>query len=197
MTEARWLTATDPTGMLKFLKGSASDRKLRLFAVVSCRTAWSNFPNEACRRAVLVAESFADGLADESELQTAREEALQTAELISEQNIEGCGRAWARVAAEAAWVPVLVPQLRGSAPFLRDVFGNPFRPVAFNPAWRTSNVLALAEGIYQERAFGRMPVLADALEDAGCVNEDILSHCRSDGPHVRGCWVVDLLLGKD
>ena len=79
---------------------------------------------------------------------------------------------------------------------LRAIFGNPFRPVAVDPAWPTSDVVALAKGIYEERAFDRMPILADALQDAGCDNEDILSHCRGPGPHVRGCWVVDLVLGK-
>jgi hypothetical protein len=80
---------------------------------------------------------------------------------------------------------------------LRDIFGNPFRPVALDPAWVTSDVLALARGIYEERAFDRMPILADALQDAGCTNEDVLNHCRdANATHVRGCWVVDLLLGK-
>ena len=78
----------------------------------------------------------------------------------------------------------------------RDIVGNPFRPVAFDPAWRTSTVLALAEGIYADRAFDRLPILADALEDAGCDHPDILQHCRGEGPHVRGCWIVDLILGK-
>ncbi|MBP3959086.1 hypothetical protein J8F10_27900 [Gemmata sp. G18] len=79
---------------------------------------------------------------------------------------------------------------------LRCIFGNPFRPAVANPAWFTSTVLALATGIYEDRAFDRLPILADALQDAGCENADILNHCRSDGPHVRGCWVIDLLLGK-
>ncbi|MBP3957292.1 hypothetical protein J8F10_18765 [Gemmata sp. G18] len=79
---------------------------------------------------------------------------------------------------------------------LRDIFGNPFRPLTFDLAWLTSDVLALAHGIYEERAFDRVPILADALQDAGCDNTDILSHCRSEGAHVRGCWVVDLVLGK-
>jgi hypothetical protein len=82
------------------------------------------------------------------------------------------------------------------ASLARDIFGNPFRTVALNPNWLTSTVAGLAEGIYAERAFDRMPILADALQDAGCDNDDILTHCRGDGPHVRGCWVVDLLLGK-
>jgi hypothetical protein len=82
------------------------------------------------------------------------------------------------------------------AAIFRDVFANPFRPVAINPAWHTGNVMALATSIYDERAFDRLPVLADALEDAGCDNGDILNHCREPGEHVRGCWVVDLILGR-
>jgi hypothetical protein len=81
-------------------------------------------------------------------------------------------------------------------PLLREVFGNPFRRATVDAAWRTPDVRLLAEGIYAERAFDRMPILADALQDAGCDNDDILNHCRGSGPHVRGCWVVDLVLGK-
>jgi hypothetical protein len=79
---------------------------------------------------------------------------------------------------------------------LRDIFGNPFRPVSVEPHWLTPTVRNLAAAIYAGRAFDRLPVLADALEDAGCDNADVLTHCRGPGPHVRGCWVVDLLLGK-
>jgi hypothetical protein len=79
---------------------------------------------------------------------------------------------------------------------IRDVVGNPFRSVAFDRSWRTSTAVALAEGIYAERAFDRLPILADALEDAGCGDPEVLSHCRGPGPHVRGCWVIDMLLGK-
>jgi hypothetical protein len=81
--------------------------------------------------------------------------------------------------------------------FIRDIFGNPFRPVAFSPAWKTDTAVALARQMYDSRDFGAMPILADALQDAGCDSDDILSHCRGDGPHVRGCWVVDLVLGKE
>jgi hypothetical protein len=80
---------------------------------------------------------------------------------------------------------------------IRDIFGNPFRPVAFDPRWRTADAVGLARGIYEDRAFDRLPLLADALMDAGCADEQVLSHCRSDGPHVRGCWVVDLVLSKE
>jgi hypothetical protein len=82
------------------------------------------------------------------------------------------------------------------ASILRDIIGSPFRFKLIESGWRTSNVLALATTIYEERAFDRLPILADALMDAGCTDESILSHCRSEGPHVRGCWVVDLVLGK-
>jgi len=77
------------------------------------------------------------------------------------------------------------------ADFVRDIFGNHFRPVATDPAWLTSTVIALAHGIYDEKAFDRLPILADALQDAGCDNDDVLNHCRQPGEHVRGCWVVD------
>jgi hypothetical protein len=100
---------------------------------------------------------------------------------------------------------------------IRDVIGNPFRRAIHNPAycahtsatlvayqpglfasaWRTDTAVALATQMYESREFGAMPILADALQDAGCDNDDILNHCRGDGPHVRGCWVVDLVLAKE
>jgi hypothetical protein len=79
---------------------------------------------------------------------------------------------------------------------VRCLMPNPFRPVPPDPARLTSTAVSLAEGIYHDRAFDRLPILADALQDAGCENADILAHCRGPGPHVRGCWVVDLVLGK-
>jgi hypothetical protein len=82
------------------------------------------------------------------------------------------------------------------AALLRDIFGNPFRPISFSREWRTEAVVALARGIYEGRAFERMPVLADAIEDAGCADPHVLEHCRGAGQHQRGCWVVDLVLGK-
>ena len=85
---------------------------------------------------------------------------------------------------------------QAQADLLRCVFGNPFRPVAVDPDWRTATVVALATTIYEGRAWDRLPVLADAREDAGCADPDVLGHLRGPGPHARGCWVVDLLLGK-
>jgi hypothetical protein len=89
-----------------------------------------------------------------------------------------------------------IAELAAQAELLRDIFGNPFRGVTFDPAWRTADVLALARGMYDSRDFSAMPILADALQDAGCEDEDLLNHCREDREHVRGCWVVDLVLGK-
>jgi hypothetical protein len=84
------------------------------------------------------------------------------------------------------------------AELARDNFGNPFRPVEFDPAWLTPDVLAMAKVMYASRDFSAMPILADALQDAGCDEDDVLIHCREDSAiHARGCWVVDLLLGKN
>jgi hypothetical protein len=83
---------------------------------------------------------------------------------------------------------------------VRCIFGNPFHHVAVNStwlAWNDGTVRKIAQAIYEERAFDRMPILADALEDAGCDAADLLRHCREPGEHVRGCWVIDLLLGKE
>ncbi|MBN9122462.1 MAG: hypothetical protein J0I06_25515 [Planctomycetes bacterium] len=81
---------------------------------------------------------------------------------------------------------------------LSEIFGNPFRPVVFDPAWRASDVALLANGIYAERAFDRMPILADALQDAGCDSDELLNHLRdASATHVRGCWALDLVLGKE
>jgi hypothetical protein len=93
--------------------------------------------------------------------------------------------------------PAEVAEADHQCRLLRDIFGNPFRPVTFSSEWRTDTVLTLARQMYASRDFGAMPILADALQDAGCENDDILNHCRGPGPHVRGCWVVDLVLGKE
>ena len=97
------------------------------------------------------------------------------------------------------------PALAQSSPsLLRCVFGNPFRPVTLDPSWRTPDVLSLAQAAYEQRTLPagtlepeRLALLADALEDAGCDSAAILAHLRGPGPHVRGCWALDLLLGKD
>lgn len=94
---------------------------------------------------------------------------------------------------------VAKPELTAQAALLRDIVGSPYRSVRANPDWsnwHNATIPKIAAAIYADRAFGNLPILADALEEAGCDNADILAHCRSGGEHVRGCWVVDLILGK-
>ncbi|MEO2089448.1 MAG: hypothetical protein ABGY75_08120 [Gemmataceae bacterium] len=83
------------------------------------------------------------------------------------------------------------------ARLLREQLGNPFRPYRFEDRWRTETVVALATGIEAERAFDRLPILADAVEEAGCDEEAVLRHCRGPEPHARGCWVIDLILNRE
>src|SRR5262249_30632400 len=98
-------------------------------------------------------------------------------------------------------LPLDAAESQEQANLLRCIFGpQPLHSVSINPAWWTWNqgiVINLAKSIYDDRAFDRMPILAEALEKAGCTNQEILTHCRGPGPHVLGCWVVDLLLGKE
>jgi hypothetical protein len=112
--------------------------------------------------------------------------------------------AWAALAADAsAWDRAVRSEYVAQAVLLRCISGIPFRPMAENPAWRTPALLTSAQAIYDERSLPEGTLdnthvvsLPDALEEAGCTDPDILDHCRGPGPHVRGCWVVDLLLGK-
>lgn len=216
MTEAEWLVCTDPSPMLEFLQDKASDRKLRLFAVACCRRIWPLVTDEKSRQAVALAEGYADGLADEDDLEAARADVNAVENvilylLVPEMWLSSAVDHATSNAAErhcqfseatdfeSAYKPERVVQCR----LLRDIFGNPFRTDAIDPAWPTPTVLALATAAYDNRSLpagtldpARLAVLADAIEDAGCTNADILNHCRQPGTHVRGCWVVDLLLGK-
>jgi hypothetical protein len=95
------------------------------------------------------------------------------------------------------WLAPDPAELATQASFLRDIFGNPFHPVAYPAAWRTQTAVALARQMNESRDFSPMPILADALEDAGCSHAAILDHLRGPGPHVRGCWVLALVLGEE
>jgi hypothetical protein len=195
MTEQEWLACADPLPMLAFLRGQVSNRKLRLFAVACSRRAW-HWLDDLGRAAVEVAESYADARAGPGELRAARL-ACRSA---------GSGAAWyaaasgapvaARNAALSALAGSIVPAERAAqAGLLRDVVGCPFRPVAADARWVTGGAAALARGMYETRDFATMPLLAHLLEEAGCPAA-VSAHCRGGGPHVRGCWVVDLVLGK-
>ncbi|MCI0462153.1 MAG: hypothetical protein L0Z62_34815 [Gemmataceae bacterium] len=105
-----------------------------------------------------------------------------------------------------AWKPIRDAEAVGRAEaaettaqsvILREVFDNPFRPVALAADWRTPAAIAVARSMYEEHRFDEMPLLGDALEEAGCTDAQILTHCRQPGEHVRGCWVVDLILGRE
>lgn len=101
--------------------------------------------------------------------------------------------------ADAAWDAAFTTERSIQCHLLRCIFGNPFRSVALNPAWQTWHdglLVSMAQQMYEGREFSAMPILADALEEAGCTDPDILGHCRLDDEHVRGCWVIDALLGK-
>jgi hypothetical protein len=211
MTEQEWLACPDPQKMLEFLRDKASERKFRLFACAFGR-AVRDSQHQLGPSTVAVAERYADGLASDQELASegrrwacspeergpvapsAYDGAWETVDSLTRYE-----RVWRHDPDSYSCIPADAV-LKRSALLLRDIFGNPFRPVAINPAWLSWNdgtVKKIAQAIYDERAFDRMPILGDALEEAGCTNSDILAHCRQSGEHVRGCWVVDLLLGKE
>jgi hypothetical protein len=151
-------------------------------------------PRGTVREAIEFGEAFADGQAD-----------LETIEQFNrEQAAQPDGHRWitttipALVAALSWASRVQTGRERSFCNTVRCIFGPlPFRPVGLVPRWLTPTVKQLADSIYQERAFDRLPVLADALEEVGCDQPDILSHLRGGGEHCRGCWAVDLVVGKE
>jgi hypothetical protein len=216
MSEEDWLSG-DYSRMLRCV-GPVSERKHRLFNVACCRLVWHLFLREAVREAILVGEAFADGLADRDQLRAAlrtihsaraaepthtpQATVLHAAGFVaSDIGAFGLFGPVSEIATILANKSVRVHELPAAevtvfAALLVEFFGNPFRRVKLDPAWLSDSVTALARGIYDDHAFDAMPILADALEDARCTSGDVLAHCRSGGPHYRGCWVLDLLLGK-
>jgi hypothetical protein len=223
MTEQAWETGTFPQSMLSFFSdsGRASDRKFRLFACACCRRIWDLLPDERSRAVVVAAERFADGLATPAQLRAshllAREVSFderrrnvddphQFVSLAASDTAYPSGYSAATSATvDAAWNPVKdetgscirEAEWTAQAGIVRDLFGNPFRTIFVDARWQTPVVTALAETIYDQWAFDRLPILADALQDAGCDNEGVLTHCRQSGGHVRGCWLIDLLTGRN
>ena len=233
MTVDKWLACTDSVPMLEYAIGRLPARKVRLFACCLGRMFWDLLEDKRSRKAVVVAERFADGLATERDRRAA-ETAAETASrrLYKEADPTMDEGSEASLVLRAAYLATHVTReepfgvrttagsyylldrfaeasfisgrarplnvaYRVQADLLRDITGNIFRPVVLDRGALPPLAAPMAETMYEERCFDDMPILADAHEDAGCDNADILAHCRGPGPHVRGCWVVDLLLGKE
>jgi hypothetical protein len=198
---------------------------LRLFACACARRVWRRITDKVGRQAVEVAEKFADGLATAAELRAARAafgrfyrfgrlapDSASTASFTTLEDASAAARGAAELGRETAAFKRNVDaatleagrnaEERQQCDLLRCLFGPlPFRaPPRLNPAWLAwegGTVVKLAAAIYDKRAFDRLPILADALEDAGCTEAELLAHLRGPGPHARGCWALDLLLGKE
>jgi hypothetical protein len=217
MTEQEWLANPYVPDLLDAPVLSDAIRKKRLFACGCCRLIWDQLVGTRSRKAVRKLEEFADAISSEKmrrdaynianaaflEMQTPVIESNWTAAcaVVCAANRRESwpnnlfGNVWSALRVkfpnDAAAVSRAVTEV------FRDIFGNPFRPVAFDPAWRTATAVARARQMYDSRDFGAMPILADALQDAGCEDEYILTHCRDTSvPHVRGCWVCDLVLDR-
>ena len=175
-----------------------------------CRRVSHLVTDSRSHRAVEVAERFADGLATESELGAASGAAWQAANSTSDFALSTIAYATGRDANGLIGAYFMCEPGEDQAAekeevvILRDVVGNPFRPVALSPAWRSPAVLALAQAAYNNRILlagilepDRLAIVADALEEAGCNDADILGHLRGPGPHLRGCCAIDLILSKD
>jgi hypothetical protein len=222
MDEAQWRACRAPLVLLACLRDKVTRtkdgrRRLRLWACACARRHWDRIDKpprvaEVMRAGVEMAERFADGEVDRATFEVAVKEARRQGEGISVLAAPAfiAGHATLTVPFEGAWeIARLGPEAGGAyhgpaflaeqleqCRLLRDVFANPFRPVK-RPTRDVlrGSVSALAETIYRERTFAELPVLADALEDAGCDEAELLRHLRSDGPHVRGCWALDLVRG--
>src|SRR5262245_42559113 len=203
VTEADWLDCTVPWKLAVYMHTRASNRKQRLLVCACCRQEWRRLGKPG-QRAVEEAERFADGLTSEAELAAA----CRAAEAAG-GSVAGRPPAPRHMATDASrpqveGIPVFPAEPGRMIALMRDLYGNPFRPVQLDFSWLTSNVVGLARAAHEERVLpagtlepDRLAILADALEDAGCTNADLLRHLRGPGPHVRGCWVVDLLLRKE
>jgi hypothetical protein len=192
MTEEQWERCADPEPLLRFILPRASDRKLRLFACHCYRR--TGIAAGHRERALIAGERYADGLASRDEILAARAVAVGAHQVDLLLVVNEIAKILLPVLTHEFWLSRENLELDSAC--ARDIFGNPFHPISVDPSWLTSTVTQLAQGIYADRAFDRLSILADALQDAGCANADLLDHCRGPGPHVRGCWAVDLLLGK-
>jgi hypothetical protein len=211
MTEDDWLNHNDFATVSKPLRKIRSGRKWRLFAIACVRRFWLLVPQEF-QRAVEVAERFVERQASDSERAAARPFRLRFTQIqLAAWYAAGPTREIMRTAlstvpfsvAAAAFKQGLTPSVESGldsfSDLLREIFGNPFRECSVEAdwlAWNHGTVMKLSQGIQAEQAFDRLPILGDALEEAGCTDESVLAHCRQPAGHVRGCWLVDLLTNK-
>jgi hypothetical protein len=216
LTEAYWLACNDVGRLQTHICACSppSERKLRLFACACARLLSNWLPLDVHRQAIETAENFADGKTGAAVLLAAHRQVAGALAALRQKRpgsrTRGATSLWAVETASGprerlweAWGAVQVSNLPKNAgcpaALLRDVLGNPFRPITVDVAWvnfANDTVRHLAKAIYHERAYRDLPILADALEDAGCDNAELLNHCRHPGAHVRGCWALDCLLGK-
>jgi hypothetical protein len=204
--ERDWEVCDDPDLVVQAGVARLSNRQARLFACACCRLFWDRLTHPRYRDAVEVAELFADGRSDENEVRLALDRAVavpRTGDYDADPIISAaCESLSARphLTAIVAWIVRRSQRQSEDAARLivafRDIMPNPFMPPPpLTPpvlAWNGGQVRKLAEGIYRQRDFEALPILADALEEAGCTDQALLNHCRSAGGHVLGCWAVDL-----
>jgi hypothetical protein len=193
-----WADTDDAVAMYAHLgrhTGGLADRKFRFLFVGVLRSKWEEHLTAAGHRALQAIESFADGGPTRARAKEAfvKPNGSHIVSYVLETAL--ADDPWMLRKPNTLWL--LSRHDPVGAAVLRDVFRHPCHCAGFNTAWRSPDAVGLARAIYDDRAFDRLPILADALLDAGCDDEDILNHCRSSGPHVRGCWVVDLVLGKE
>jgi len=191
MTEMKWLACTKPQAMLRFLKGKVSERKLRLFAVALHREYHHREPKFSGPKSNLAADT-AEAFAEEG----------RSVDSISRLRLGGyfvlnpTGYGAATRLANIGDVPDAFKCSK-----LRCIFGPlPFRSVSIKTAWLTwhdGTIPKLAQVIYDDRAYDRLPILADAIEEAGCTDAELLGHLRAKEDHAKGCWALDAILGKD
>jgi hypothetical protein len=203
MTEAEWLASDDPVAMLELMRGKVSDRKLRLFVVAFWRWQATRLEEEEYRADLLRRVGAMEAWADAGRLPTGFRKSQSRNVIFF---AEAFSSAHKTATAPLTWREgndnrrACVVRLLSS---LRDVFGNPFRSLTSEPAWRSQTVTDLAQAAYDNHILpggdldpARLCVLSDALEEAGCTDDALLTHLRSPGPHVRGCWALDLILGR-
>jgi len=259
MTEQDWLACDDPTPMIAVVRNKARVRKFRLLAVAACRRVSKLLKDRRSLNGIEIAESFADGGVNETQLDAALTEAFDASydaegrlgrgnkSLSADYDFANAVRSltqppsgggatydgWESLVMIASALAILrpktavkrcpypegdliiedgtvftknlsLPEQIAQSKLIRCIFGNPFRPIFFNLNWLKPTVINLATFAYEERNLpsgeldkNRLAILADALEECGCDHREILGHLRGPGPHVRGCHVVDLLLGKE